>query len=302
MTEIVSKVLTFFVLIGIGFILRRTNLVDDLFTKGVSRFVLYVTLPALIVDSMNFGYSYEVFSNAVILLMAGGVLYLILWFVGVVSSRILKLTGDSRSVFLYAVLFGNVAYMGYPVVELIIGNEGVFYSAVFNIWFNVLTWTVGVRIMSREAGFSTRRAFLNPGMISVCIGLILFFTPLKLPLFLDEALALLGESTIPLAMVVAGIILGNAKLSTILKSRTVIFYSIVKLCVAPVIVFFLLSVVEMPAMVEKILIIMSAMPAAANTSIFARIFDSDYELSSKLIASSTLFSLITIPLIISFLD
>ncbi len=302
MTEIVSKVLTFFVLIGIGFILRRTNLVDDLFAKGVSRFVLYVTLPALIVDSMNFEYSHEVFSNSVILLMAGGVLYLILWFVGLVSSKILKLTGDSRSVFLYAVLFGNVAYMGYPVVELIIGKEGVFYSAVFNIWFNVLTWTVGVRIMSRKAGSSTRKAFLNPGIISVCIGLVLFFSPLKLPVFLDEALALLGESTIPLAMVVAGIILGNARLSTILKSRTVIFYSIVKLCIAPVIVFFLLSAVEMPAMVEKILIIMSAMPAAANTSIFARIFDSDYELSSKLIASSTLFSLITIPLIISFLD
>jgi len=302
MAEIVSKVLTFFVLIGIGFILRRTNLVDDLFTKGVSRFVLYVTLPALIIDSMNFEYSYEMFSNSVILLMAGGALYLILWFLGAVSSRILKLTGDSRSVFLYAVLFGNVAYMGYPVVELIIGKEGVFYSAVFNIWFNVLTWTVGVRIMSREAGSSTRKAFLNPGMISVFIGLILFFTPLKLPLFLDEALALLGQSTIPLAMVVAGIILASAKLSTVLKSRIVIFYSLVKLCIAPVIVFFLLSAVEMPSMVERILIIMSAMPAAANTSIFARIFDSDYELSSKLIASSTLFSLITIPLIISFLD
>ncbi|WP_308410391.1 hypothetical protein [Mesotoga sp. Brook.08.YT.4.2.5.1] len=68
------------------------------------------------------------------------------------------------------------------------------------------------------------------------------------------------------------------------------------------IVFCLLSFVELPSVVEKILIIMSAMPAAANTSIFPRIFDSDYELSSKLIASSTLFSLISIPLIISFLD
>jgi len=191
--------------------------------------------------------------------------------------------------------------MGYPVVELIIGKEGVFYSAVFNIWFNVLTWTVGVRIMSHEASLPRKKALLNPGMISVFVGLVLFFTPLRLS-FLDEALGLLGESTIPLAMVVAGIILGNARLSTILKSRTVIFYSIVKLCIAPVIVFFLLSAVEMPAMVEKILIIMSAMPAAANTSIFPRIFDSDYELSSKLIASSTLFSLISIPLIISFLD
>ncbi len=70
MTEITSKVLTFFALIGIGFILRRTNLVDDLFTKGVTRFVLYVTLPALIVDSMSFEYSYEMFSYSVILLIA----------------------------------------------------------------------------------------------------------------------------------------------------------------------------------------------------------------------------------------
>ena len=301
MTEIISKVLTFFVLIAIGYILKRTNLVDDLFTKGISRFILYVTLPALIIDSMNFNFSYEMFSNSVILLIAGGVLYTVLWFLGVVSAKALKITGDSRSVFLYAVLFGNVAYMGYPVVELIIGKEGVFYSAVFNIWFNVLTWTVGVRIMSHEASLPRKKALLNPGMISVFVGLVLFFTPLRLS-FLDEALGLLGESTIPLAMVVVGIILASTKLSTILKSRIILFYSLLKLCIAPLIVFCLLSFVELPSVVEKILIIMSAMPAAANTSIFPRIFDSDYELSSKLIASSTLFSLISIPLIISFLD
>ena len=302
MTEIISKVLTFFVLIAIGYILKRANLVDDLFTKGISRFILYVTLPALIIDSMNFNFSYEMFSNSVILLIAGGVLYTVLWFLGVVSAKALKITGDSRSVFLYAVLFGNVAYMGYPVVELIIGKEGVFYSAVFNIWFNVLTWTVGVRIMSHEASLPRKKALLNPGMISVFVGLVLFFTPLRLPSFLDEALGLLGESTIPLAMVVVGIILASTKLSTILKSRIILFYSLLKLCIAPLIVFCLLSFVELPSVVEKILIIMSAMPAAANTSIFPRIFDSDYELSSKLIASSTLFSLISIPLIISFLD
>lgn len=71
--------------------------------------------------------------------------------------------------------------MGYPVVELIIGKEGVFYSAVFNIWFNVLTRTVGVRIMSHEACLSRKKGLLNPGTIAVFVGLVLFFTPLRLP-------------------------------------------------------------------------------------------------------------------------
>ncbi len=302
MSAIVSKILTFFVLIGTGFIMKKSNLADDLFTKGISRFVLYITLPALIVESMNFDFSYEMLSNSVILLMAGGVLYLFLWILGIASSRVLRLTGDVRSVFRYAMLFGNVAYMGYPVVELVIGKKGVFYSAVFNIWFNILTWTVGIRIMSGKTELSGKKAFLNPGMISVFIGLVLFFTPLKLPVFLDEALALLGESTIPLAMIVAGIILASSKISAILKGRTIIVYSLLKLCVAPMIVFLFLSFLRLPQTVEKVLIIMSAMPAAANTSIFARLFDSDFELSSRLIASSTLFSLISIPLIISFLE
>ncbi len=91
--------------------------------KGISRFILYVTLPALIIDSMNFNFSYEMFSNSVILLIAGDYFYTRFYgFLGVVSAKALKITGDSRSVFLYAVLFGNVAYMGYPVVELIIGE------------------------------------------------------------------------------------------------------------------------------------------------------------------------------------
>ncbi|MBN2218769.1 MAG: AEC family transporter [Kosmotogaceae bacterium] len=302
MSTIVSKILTFFVLIGTGFIMKKSNLADDLFTKGISRFVLYITLPALIVDSMNFDFSYEMLSYSVILLITGGVLYLFLWVLGIAFSRVLRLTGDVRSVFRYAMLFGNVAYMGYPIVELVIGKEGVFYSAVFNIWFNVLTWTVGIRIMSDKTKLSGKKAFLNPGMISVFIGLVLFFTPLELPVFLDEALALLGESTIPLAMIVAGIILASSKISAILKGRTIMIYSLLKLCIAPMIVFLFLTFLSLPLMVEKVLIIMSAMPAAANTSIFARLFDSDYELSSRLIASSTLFSLISIPLIISFLD
>nr|WP_258001599.1 AEC family transporter [Mesotoga sp. Brook.08.YT.4.2.5.1] len=123
--------------------------------------------------------------------------------------------------------------MGYPVVELIIGKEGVFYSAVFNIWFKVLTWTVGVRIMSHEARLSRKKGLLNPGTIAVFVGLVLFFTPLRLPSFLDEALGLLGESTIPLAMVVAGIISASTRLSTIFKSRIILFCSLLKLCIAP---------------------------------------------------------------------
>jgi len=302
MNPIVGKVLTFFILIGVGFTIKKVRLVDDSFTKGLSSFVLYVTLPALVIDSMQFQFSFEMLSSSLILLLSGGFLYAFLWIVGLIIVKLLKLEGKTRAVVLYASLLGNVAYMGYPVVEMVLGKEGVFYTGVFNIWFNILTWTAGVRIIAGKESGNRKKVFLNPGIISLLIGLFLFVFSIPLPGFLEEPLNLLGECTVPLAMVVAGIILAGANIKSVLGDQRVIVYSLFKLLAVPLTVFLFLQLVELPDVVEKILIIMSAMPAAANTSIFARIYDSDYYLASRLIAASTFFSLVSIPVIISLFD
>ena len=302
MNPIVGKILTFFILIGVGFTIKKVRLVDDSFTKGLSTFVLYVTLPALVIDSMQFQFSFEMLSSSLILFLSGGFLYTFLWIVGLVVVRLLKLEGKARAVVLYASLLGNVAYMGYPVVEMLLGKEGLFYTGVFNIWFNVLTWTAGVRIIAGGEFGKRKKCLLNPGIISLLIGLFLFVFSIPLPSFLDESLSMLGECTVPLAMVIAGITLAGAKMKSVLGDQRVIVYSLFKLLAVPLTVFFFMQLVELPGVVEKILIIMSAMPAAANTSIFARIYDSDYDLASRLIASSTFFSLVSIPVIISLFD
>ena len=299
MNPIVGKVLTFFILIGVGFTIKKVRLVDDSFTKGLSSFVLYVTLPALVIDSMQFQFSFEMLSGSLILLLSGGFLYAFLWIVGLIIVKLLKLEGKARAVVLYASLLGNVAYMGYPVVEMVLGREGVFYTGVFNIWFNILTWTAGVRIIAGKESGNRKKCFLNPGIISLLIGLFLFVFSIPLPGFLEEPLNLLGECTVPLAMVVAGITLAGANIKSVLGDQRVIVYSLFKLLAVPLTVFLFLQLVELPGVVEKILIIMSAMPAAANTSIFARMYDSDYDLASRLIAASTFFSLVSIPVIIS---
>ncbi len=299
MNPIVGKVLTFFVLIGVGFAIKKARLVEDSFTKGLSSFVLYVTLPALVIDSMQFQFSFEMLSSSFILLLSGGILYVFLWILGLVTVRLLKLEGKAGAVVLYALLLGNVVYMGYPVVEMVLGREGVFYTGVFNIWFNVLTWTAGLRIIAGKESGDRRKCLLNPGIISLLIGLILFLFSIPLPGFLEESLNLLGKCTVPLAMVVTGITLAGTNIKSVLGDQRVIVYSLFKLLAVPFTVFLFLQLVELPDVVEKILIIMSAMPAAANTSIFARMYDSDYDLASRLIAASTFFSLVSIPVIIS---
>ena len=222
MNPIVGKVLTFFILIGVGFTIKKVRLVDDSFTKGLSTFVLYVTLPALVIDSMQFQFSFEMLSSSLILFLSGGFLYTFLWIVGLVVVRLLKLEGKARAVVLYASLLGNVAYMGYPVVEMLLGKEGLFYTGVFNIWFNVLTWTAGVRIIAGGEFGKRKKCLLNPGIISLLIGLFLFVFSIPLPSFLDESLSMLGECTVPLAMVIAGITLAGAKMKSVLGDQRVI--------------------------------------------------------------------------------
>jgi len=89
--------LTFFVLIGVGFAIKKARLVEDSFTKGLSSFVLYVTLPALVIDSMQFQFSFEMLSSSFILLLSGGILYVFLWILGLVTVRLLKLEGKAAA-------------------------------------------------------------------------------------------------------------------------------------------------------------------------------------------------------------
>lgn len=300
---IANQISIFLILIVVGILARKLNLIGKTFNKQLSDLILYVTLPALIIVSMNFDFSGELLANAMKVFAMGPLMYGLLLLVAWIFSGSVKGNNKEKAIFKYMIIFGNVGYIGYPVASLVFGKPGVFYAAILNIWFQALTWTLGVALVNGTKGKqSAKKIFINPGVISIAMGFLLFLVSIKLPSFLQQSLELLGNTTTPMSMIIIGATIAEAKITYVFKDLRLTAYSIIKLAVVPFGMYLLLLPFDLSPIVRGIPIILSAMPAAANVSVFAMKYDSDYILGSRGIVVSTILSLISIPVLLSLLN
>lgn len=299
---VLNQVLVLFILLMIGFILKKINIMTDELGKGLTTIIIYVTLPALIVTSMNYEFSQDMLNNSIKLLGIGVILYSFMIIVGIVFVKLLKIQEPQRGIYLFLIIFSNVGFMGYPVAEVVFGKIGVFYAAIYNLMFNILLWTLGVILVNPEHEKKINlKTLINPGTVSIVLGFSLFIFSIELPEPIYISLSKLGDSTTPMAILVVGSMLGDAKFKEIFINTKLILSSVVRLIIIPGIILIALLKLNLPPIVKGIPIIISSMPAAANAAIFARRYDSDYRLASQGVFLSTLLSIGTIPLIILLL-
>ncbi|WP_026895777.1 AEC family transporter [Clostridiisalibacter paucivorans] len=300
---IMNQMMVLFILLFVGFSIRKKGIVSKNIEKGLSDLMIYITLPALIITSMSYKFSKSMFNNSLLILLIGFFLYI---FMVLVSIAFIKgfHTKDpyKRGVYQFIVIFGNVGFMGYPLVQVIFGDIGVFYAAVYNFWFNLLMWTLGVVLVKPEAeGKIELKTLMNPGVIAIVLGFLLFVFSIKLPKPIYQSLEMLGAMTTPIAMIVVGSMLTEANFSMIFKNKTLLFASITRLIIIPVFIILALYFIELPFVIKGVLILVSSMPTAANAAIFSRKFNSDYRLASQGVFLTTLMGIVTIPLIVYLL-
>lgn len=300
--SVLSQVSVLFILLIIGIVLRKAKIMSDELGKGLSNLIIYATLPALIITSMNYEFSKDMLNNGLIILALGGGIYLFAGLIAYLYVKINKIENPDKGIYLFIIIFANVGFMGYPIIEVVFGKIGVFYGALFNLWFNILLWTVGVILANPKNNTKINlKTIINPGTISIIIGITLFIFSIQLPGPLFNALNSLGEATTPLAMIVVGSMLSESKLSEVFTNIKLIGSAIIKLIIIPLPILFVLTLLPIPDIVKGVPIIIMSMPSAANAAIFARRYDSDYRLASQGVFLSTLLSLVTIPIMISIL-
>ncbi|MFO7819393.1 MAG: AEC family transporter [Halanaerobacter sp.] len=306
---IFNQTLILFFLLMIGFIIRRLEIVDRHLNDNLTNLIIYVTLPALIINSMDYEFSLERLNQLGVVLVGSVFIFFIMIAVSwLVSSRLTQ-EGKERSIYRFILIFANVGFMGYPVVEVIFGQQGVFLATVYNLVFNLFIWTLGVLIMCNSQEGEKAKIDLshlvNPGIISIGIGFLIFLFSLELPSSISHTLHLLGETTTPLAMIVVGNILAQVKIREIFSNLKLWLVTGVRLVLLPLLVLAILQGVTLlipgfsfSPLLLGVLVVLTGMPAVANTAIFAQKFGSDEALASEGVFLTTLLSLVTIPLIV----
>ncbi|WP_130805757.1 AEC family transporter [Senegalia massiliensis] len=300
LTTVLSQVLVLFILITIGVILRKFNIINDSLGKGLSNFIVYATIPSLLITSMNYDFSKEMLSNGVLVLAIGPFAYVFAMLVGYIFTKIKHIENPDRGIYQFATIFPNGGFMGFPIVAVVYGEIGIFYSGLFNLWFNILLWTLGMILSTPNKNKNINfKMLINPGTIAITIGIVLFLFSIKLPTPLFQALDSLGNTTIPLAMVVIGSMLGESNIKNVISNKLIVITTFLRLIIIPLPLLFILNLLPLPKIVIGIIAITMSMPVAANAAIFARKNNSNYKLASELVFLSTLCSIATIPIFIS---
>ena len=294
-----TQVLELFILIAVGYLCGKTKILNDKTAKSITDIVLYIVCPCVIID--NFIRPFEVEMLGKLLTTAAAALCIHAVSI-VIAMLIFHDKQPTRNrVYRFALIFSNCGYMSLPMQQAILGSDGVFFGAVYIVIFNVVMWTFGVWLSSGDKkSLSAKKILLNPCIIGMAVGLVIFLTSLPVPEVIAKPITFLANLNTPLPMMIVGYYLSQTKIRDAFKDGKGFICVLFRLVVIPLLVFGGMMLCGIRDTVLVTCVIAAAAPTAAATTMFAAKFDNDARLSVNLVTLSTLLSVVTMPLIVGF--
>ncbi len=292
---LLRQIIIMFILMGIGFWLYRSNKISLQGSKELGTLLLYVVLPCVIINS----YLSEFSKEKVIGLAYSFLAAVLSLFVSIIVSHIVF--GKKNKIEHFGTAFSNAGFIGIPLVQATLGNDAVFYVAGFVALLNILQWTYGVFVMTDSLeSISPKKLYGNPITLSLLMGLILFFTQIPVYSVFKISLQSVANMTTPIAMIILGIYLGQMSLKDVFNEKYAYISCLLRLIVIPLLTIAVLSL--LPSFyydVKMSVLIVASASVGSNVAIFAQLHNQDYKRSVKSICLSTIFSIVTMPVIIA---
>ena len=298
MNAVINKIAVMFIMMAIGFLLGKIRIITNDGNRVLSNISLFLVSPLLSFVSYQREYESSVAKNLVVTFLLCALLYALqIAFVWLIVPKSRKDCAVERM----SLLFSNCGYIGIPLVQSLFGGDGIIYITMVIAVFYVLTWTVGVSIMTGKASFkSTLKHLCTPGIIAVVAGLLCFIFGVKLPSVLYEPLSDIGNMNTPLAMLIAGSTLAGTNIVKCIGNVRVYLLCALRLIVLPFLcggVLFCAKGLSIDTMVLTVVLVAMACPSAVITTMFSHRYGKNSVYASEIFAVTTILSAITIPFV-----
>lgn len=295
---IAQQVLVLFILIGVGFACGKKGILTDESSKKITDIVLYVVTPCVMISAFQREFSMHLLGNILITALCATASIAATVFI---AKLIFHDKNTARKkVLQFSAIFSNCGFMSLPLQKAILGDDGWFYGSIFVAVFNVIVWSYGLVMMSGDKKqMSVKKLAFNPGIVGVLIALIIFVLRIKLPYIISQPIDYLAALNTPLPMLIIGFYLSQADLKKAFTDAGAYLAMAVRLAVVPLLSMFVMHLLNVDPTIMIACVIASSSPTAATTTMFAAKYGRDVELSVSIVASTTLVSIITMPLIVA---
>ena len=315
-SSLLITISTLFLMLIVGFVAGKLGIVTPTASKNLSRLIIVIGQPALIIYSLvKMEYSAKDLGIGFQTLGFGLLLHI---FLALLSFLCFAWYRDinERKISEFAAIFGNVGFIGFPILESTLGDRGVFMGAFFIVSFNLLLWTWGIAILARkrpDIKLTPKKILLNYGTVPSAIGIVIYLLKGLLPRFLSpEVIKVVGVTSAPflsclsymaslctpISMLIIGALLSRRSVKQILGAGKIYYHSAVKLILLPLIVCLSMKLLGFGAEWIRFAAIVSSMPSATTVTMLTELHDITPEYSAQVVGTNSLFSILTMPCVI----
>ena len=291
--------LMMFLLVAIGFLIRKIGIVNTEGRKNMIDLCIYLTLPFNVLHSFLREWDWNLFvSCGIILLLSAGYNA-----ISVLFSAVLYKKADKKrqKPLKYGTIVSNSGFLGNPVVEGIYGTDGLLYAALFMLPVRIVMWSIGVSVFMKDGkDHLLKKILTHPCIVAIYGGVIIMISGIQFPTFVENTITGISNCNTPLSMMLVGMMLAEVHPKGLID-KTMVFYTFVRLALIPAVVFAITAFLPIDSMLRGITVIMAGMPAPITTALLSAKYGGDEEYATGLIFLSTLLSLITLPVWCAFL-
>ncbi len=290
---VLFQVITLFTMMGVGFAMGKLKFITQKGTSEMSSILINVACPALILNTFQMDWD----KPFLITLGSGCLCMLGCYILFMIITRFFfrKQEEDSRVCLQFGSMYGNVGFMGIPLITAVLGSSNVVFAVLGVAVFDLAIFSHGAMLMGGRKAVSLKSLATNVVLISIVVGVILMLLRIKLPSPVYNAFTFLGNLNTPLSMLVIGAQLSRADLTKIFNRPIFYAVSAVKMIMVPVITALVLLPLHLDKNFYIAIVILFAAPVGGFTSIFAERYNRNVEYAAQLVSLSTLLSVITLP-------
>ena len=297
---VLTQVVILFILIFLGFTLTKTKVFTKNGIKGMTDLALYLVTPCVMIKSFAREFSPKLLKN---LLLSIGLAFLTHLLFIIISRLVLRSKNIQRqSVLQFAVIFSNCGFMAIPLLQALLGDDGVFYGSGYIAAFQVVIWSYGIYLIGGKEAISPKKMFINPGVIGFALALAVFCIGIPLPKIIIEPVSYMASLNTPLPMLIIGYHLANSNVLQGLKDIKLLFSCILRLFILPIIAVFVFYLLGIRGALPLALSICASAPTAALVTMFSSKFEGDTGLSVTTVSLTTLLSIASMPVVITLAE
>ncbi|MFT8917418.1 MAG: AEC family transporter [Oenococcus sp.] len=280
-----------------GFLLLKLGWIKKIHINGLSGLLTKLSLPCAILMSCQMPFSWQtaqiIGESAVISLL----FMIVTLLLALLMPKIFRIKADLKNIWVGCCTFSNILFIGIPIIGSLYGHVGLIVLVTYNAFSNLFLFSLGIKLYSSVSKFEWRSFLLTPAIAASILGFLLFFARIRIVSPISDSLSDLGNMTAPLSMLITGALFAQTDFKHLFKRLDLYEFCLTRLVILPLVLVPLLKFGIQNQIILGVMVIAAAMPAGAINTALAELYSGQGRRASEYVVSSTLLSMLTIPLV-----